>query len=75
MTTAPPSERDHRLQRARELAEVSGKRLEVWHGDGGHPQLFTCPDLPGVALTMAELRDLPRDETAYRYVTAARSAS
>lgn len=66
---------DFRLARALEMARASGKHLEVWRGDGGHPQLFSSPDHPGVALTMAELRDLPRDEATYRYVTAARSAA
>jgi len=71
MTTAPPSERDHRLQRARELAEVSGQTLEVWTGDGNTPQRFTTPARPGVVLTFAELRALPADPSVYRYARAA----
>lgn len=71
MTTAPPSERDHRLRRARELAEASGQTLEVWTGNGATPQRFTTPARPGVALTFAELRALPADPSVYRYARVA----
>lgn len=75
MSTDFRAAEDFRIARARTVAEASGKQLEVWEGNGGHPQLFTSEQHPGVALTMAELRDLPRDGSVYRYVIAARSAA
>lgn len=56
------------LDRARTLAKASGRRFELWTGDGRTPQRYTCSEHPGVALTIAELRDLDPDPTAYRYL-------
>lgn len=57
-----------KLDRARTLAKVSGRRLELWAGDGRTPQRYTCPEHPGVALTITELHALDPDPTAYRYL-------
>lgn len=59
------------LDRARTLAKVAGQRLELWTGDGRTPQRFTCPNHPGRALTMPELRALEPDPDAYRYALPA----
>lgn len=56
------------VDRARTLAKVAGRRLELWTGDGRTPQRFTCPEHPGVALTIGEIRALDPDPTAYRYL-------
>lgn len=66
MTESGP---DHRMLRARKLAELAGRRLEVWTGDAGTPQRYTCPDHPGKALTWAELRALGSDPAAHRFAT------
>lgn len=69
MTRHQPAHK--RLSEARRLAEAKGRPFEVWEGDGGNPQAYTCPQHPGVRLTLQQLRTAPPDPAAWLYLVRA----